>query len=452
MKLTKHDSFHFETDEGSSHTVTRREDILLWAYNDGLPQNAHHFIISKPILENQRCRPLRAGPSIAKTVQQFRERALKYYYDHKTVKRFPPSHYLDNKCTTQLAEKFEKSSHFRYEDVKILTPYNPIDHLKIMGVNLKQCFEEIVTSKCESFDNVVVSVNPGQRCLLISVVVDQTDDESVQKGLLQLNDILKAIYFASSEQVKSGYISIVGLLVCPYIEEKYFQSLPFLNKSFVDSSLFLLKDEWDSPELFDHKLDNLLQKMNDEMKQIRPVDFTATVETLETLCGELMASMAQTSLYLPKVTDDVTTKIDTILLTSEQINIINDPAKWKVIKGPFGSGKSILLHETVRKLLKENSRSSIYYISFDPFSLVDVKFQESFDSLCSEENMEHLKPRIKAMSIGDVLANCEHTSIDEVYSLNKPPKKNIAVVLEYLLQKESYVNNALVLQENTQKG
>ena len=165
-----------------------------------------------------------------------------------------------------------------------------------------------------------------------------------------------------------------------------------------------------------------------------------------------MASMAQTTLYLPKVTDDVTTKIDTVLLTGEQIDIINHPAKWKVIKGPFGSGKSILLHETVRKLLKENSRSSIYYISFDPFSLVDVKFQESFDSLCSEENMEHLKPRIKAMSIGDVLANCEHTSIDEVYSLNKPPKKNIAVVLEYLLQKESYVNNALVLQENTQKG
>ena len=111
------DSFHFQTDEGSSHTVTRREDILLWAYNDGLPQNAHHFNISKRIQEDQRCRPLRAGPSIAKTVQQFRGRALKYYHDHKTVKRFPPSHYLEDSFTTELAEKFEKSKHFQRENI-----------------------------------------------------------------------------------------------------------------------------------------------------------------------------------------------------------------------------------------------------------------------------------------------------------------------------------------------
>ena len=176
--------------------------------------------------------------------------------------------------------------------------------------------------------------------------------------------------------------------------------------------------------------------MKNEMKQIRPLDFTATVETLEALCGELMASMAQTSLYLPKVTDDVTTKIDTILLTSEQINIINDPAKWKVIKGPFGSGKSILLHEMVRKRLKEDDNSPIYYISFDPYSLVDVKCQEAFDSLCMNENKEHLKSRIKAISIGDVLADCESVSIEDVYSLTRPPKKNLALVLEHLLQKE----------------
>ena len=201
--------------------------------------------------------------------------------------------------------------------------------------------------------------------------------------------------------------------------------------------------EWDNPELFDHKLDNLLQKMTVEMKQIRPVDLKVTRDTLEALCGELMASMAQTSLYLPKVTDDVTTKMDTILLTSEQINIINDPAKWKVIKGPFGSGKSILLHEMVRKLLKEDKNSLIYYISFDPYSLVDVKCQEAFDSLCLNDNNEQMKSRIKAMSIGDVLADCESVSIEDVYSLTRPPRTNLALVLEHLLQEEPLVESKL---------
>eukprot|EP00111_Clytia_hemisphaerica_P001769 TCONS_00004983-protein len=429
--------FQFQVrDEGSSQTVTRREDILLWAYNDGLSQNAHHFAIKTPIQEDQRCRPLRAGPSIAKTVQQFRERAQKYYDDHKTLTRFPPSHYLESNFTTQFAERFERSSHFQQEDVKILTPYNPVDHLKIIGVNMKQCFEEIVTSKCQSFDNVVVTVNPGQRVVLVSVVVNQTDPQSIQTGLLQQNDILKTVYVASSDQFKNGYISIAGLLVCPKVEEKDFKTLPFLDKSFLDSSLFLLKEEWENPAAFDLKINDLLQKMTHEMKQIRPVGSKPNRNLLETLCGELMASMAQTSLYLPKVTDDVNIKIDTILLTSEQIYIINDPAIWKIIRGPFGSGKSILLHEMVRKLLKEDDNKPIYYISFDPYSLVDAKCQEAFDLLCLNENKEHLKSRIKAMSIGDALADCKNVSIEDVYSYTKPPNKTVAAVLNHLLEKD----------------
>lgn len=367
--------------------------------------------------------------------------------------RFPPSHYLENNVVSQLAARFEKHRSFQNQDIKILTQYHPVNHLKLMGVDMKQCYDDIMTSRCDSFENVVIAIIPGDCQVLVSVVVEQTDDHSIQESVAQLNDILKTIYHVSSDPMKNGFISITGLLVCPNIDQNKFNATACFSKDYLKSELFFLKDDWDNNDSFKRKLEKILHNMSKEMKQIRPVKFKSMESVLEGFCGELMASMAQTTLYLPKVTDDVTTKIDTVLLTGEQIDIINSPANWKVIKGPFGSGKSIILHEVVRKLLKEESQSSIYYISFDPYSLVDVKFQESFDSLCIEENMEHLKPRIKAMSIGDALSDCQHVSIEDVYSLTQPPEKNLTVVLEHLLRKESNLDNGVTeVQENTQKG
>ena len=257
-------------DEGVCQTISRKDDIHIWAYNNGLAENIHHFKSSKPTQDSQECKPLRAGPKIAKTVEEFRSRALKYYNDHKNLTRFPPSHYLKDNIVKRLAERLEKHNGFQNLDIKILTSYYPVDHLKIMGVNMKQCYGEIVTSKCDSFENVVVTVILGDRQVLVSVVVEQTDDHSIKEGVAQLNDILKTIYHVSSNPVKSGFISIAGLLVCPNVESNQFNAIPCFSKKFLKSDLFFLKDDWDNNDSFDRKLDKTLHQMSQEMKQIRP--------------------------------------------------------------------------------------------------------------------------------------------------------------------------------------
>ena len=85
------------------------------------------------------------------------------------------------------------------------------------------------------------------------------------------------------------------------------------------------------------------------------------------------------------------------------------------------------MYEIARKSL--HFTDQLYYITFDPFSLVDLKFQEGFDNLCDEEKLD--KSKIRAFSIGDALEGST-ISINDVYDMTYPPRVNLYQVLEYL--------------------
>ena len=80
-----------------------------------------------------------------------------------------------------------------------------------------------------------------------------------------------------------------------------------------------------------------------------------------------MASMSQTLIYLPKVSHHLPTKITTILLNDEQIFAIQDPVKWKLLKAPFGGGKTVVLAEIAKNLLKvfENVNFLFSFLTFN---------------------------------------------------------------------------------------
>lgn len=81
-----------------------------------------------------------------------------------------------------------------------------------------------------------------------------------------------------------------------------------------------------------------------------------------------MASMSQCD-YFPKITKDITEKLTTIFLNCKQIEAIQDQANHKLLKGPFGSGKTVILAEIAKKLL---------YKVFKNFKLLSLLILGSF--------------------------------------------------------------------------
>ena len=65
-----------------------------------------------------------------------------------------------------------------------------------------------------------------------------------------------------------------------------------------------------------------------------------------------MASISQAEVSLPKVTDYLPTKLKTIFLNYQQIEAIQNPANHKLLIAPFGGGKTVILTEIAKNLLK----------------------------------------------------------------------------------------------------
>ena len=326
--------------------------------------------------------------------------------------------------------------------IKILTNYNPVDHLRLLGLTDKDR-KQIMSRTYETYDNVVLVVHPEEKWLMVNVVVDGVPDpKTLQLEMEKMNDILKTIYKTGYQKLKEHYMTLIGLIICPCLKEEDLNSkmLPFLNDS-KPMSTFVTKNEWNNVELLEDKFESFVKKSKKYVKSFCPNESGAikrsSVDDIKMYIGQLMASMAQRSLFLPKVTDNLEEKIDTILLNADQIKAINHPDKWKIINGGFGSGKTVVLNEIARQMIKQDDIGAICYLPFAPYSLIDKKFEESFHLLCKEEEIEHLSFKLKSINLQECLAEMD-LALSDVYDLTSPPKKNVALIMETFENKILY--------------
>ena len=407
------------------------------AHNNGLPDNIHFYEVVEGIQDNKICKQVRTGPSIAKNVGELNKRSKKYFDDHKSVRLFPPTYYLKEDVTKQFVDKVDGLGWLANKPIKILTNYNPVDHLKLLGLSEKER-NKIMSRTYKEYDNVVLVIHPEEKWLMVNVVVDGADPKTLQLEMEKMNDILKTIYKTGYQKLKEHYITLIGLIICPHIEEKDLNSkvFPFLNDN-KPMFPFVTKKEWNNLGLLEDKFKSLV---NESKRNIRKCQSQSgaikksSTDDIEMYTGQIMASMAQRSLFLPKVTDNLEEKIDTILLNDDQINTINHTCKWKIINGGFGSGKTVVLNEIARNAIKQDNIGAICYLPFAPYSLIDKKFEESFHLLCNDQKIDHLSFKLKSISLQECIKEMD-VALSDVYDLTSPPVKNVALIMEHLKTK-----------------
>ena len=91
------------------------------------------------------------------------------------------------------------------------------------------------------------------------------------------------------------------------------------------------------------------------------------------LAGQIIGYMASIPSQVPPLSGDIHTQIQNVQLNSHQINAYLCPKRKKIIKGCYGSGKSIIGKLQFETLIKEaDKHTTLYYISFDPYSILDT--------------------------------------------------------------------------------
>uniref|UniRef100_A0A7M5V3L9 Uncharacterized protein n=1 Tax=Clytia hemisphaerica TaxID=252671 RepID=A0A7M5V3L9_9CNID len=183
-------------------------------------------------------------------------------------------------------------------------------------------------------------------------------------------------------------------------------------------------------ENFGQWLTSFLKLIRDNRKLSSP----STPEVMENITGNMMASMAQTKIYLPRVSGNDTIIVKMILLTEPQISCIESQSNWKLIQASYGAGKSITLHKIARKLLKMSNQDLIINVTFDPFSALDKKVDHSFNELCEQEKLTRKRENLISLSLSEAVG--ERKNVTDFYNCSSLPSKNIADVM--LLLKNKY--------------
>ena len=117
----------------------------------------------------------------------------------------------------------------------------------------------------------------------------------------------------------------------------------------------------------------------------------SVLETFKELSSPIIGYMANIPLRLSGP-NDIHTSIQNIQLNNSQIQACLSPKQHVIIKGSYGTGKSLIAQLHLERLAHEGG--IIYYILFDPFSMMESCIRNTARKLEENENMESLEIRV----------------------------------------------------------
>ena len=243
---------------GKVHHFSRKNDIFIYAHNNGTESNIHYKEPTIKVSDNNKCKIIQnGGGSIARDVCQLKTRG-KEYYEENDVCRFPPSYYLQQDSTCKWAEKLETL--FKTESVKIIVGFQPIDYLTLVGLEENE-YQQIIDNPAATFNNSVIVINVKKRWLMVSIVTNAANKSMIGMELIKLDDLLKTIYHVNWSAIQNEFVAIVGILVTPNIDSHSTLKTYYpIQMEQGDENMFITKMEWNSDQLLHTWMKDLFGK------------------------------------------------------------------------------------------------------------------------------------------------------------------------------------------------
>ena len=189
---------------------------------------------------------------------------------------------------------------------------------------------------------------------------------------------------------------LCGVVAAPNINLQQQEISTFLCKTCVSINLILSELELSSTDHLQSWWGHFVKRIKNEIvdaddlfkeNKLKPKDLFFSV------ASQILAVMSAVSTHLPSLHGNAHKKISTILLNMKQLLAINDTNKKKIIRGAYGSGKSIVGKEIVRSICLTNKpRTLVYYICYEKYCLMDYHMRNDVpkDLMISNQSNVHI--------------------------------------------------------------
>ena len=242
------------------------------------------------------------------------------------------------------------------------------DHLKFLKYPDNILKNYLNNKTCADFQETVTVYNPQKRVIfLLRRATDKKDLEYEMKS--SVDDALKFV-FLYNDILKDSGIKLINLLITDQDVDFYQWKWKFCKQQVISinslDSLGSFQKWLDKKEYYFETDYNPANKKNNFSD-----NFSSKI--LGFLASFQFSKEHHFHSTLPSLSDNPVTQMaeTTILLTLEQLEIVNSPNKHVMIQGCYGSGKSLIAlkkAEMTSKTLKQNEL--LYFISYDSSSML----------------------------------------------------------------------------------
>ena len=339
----------------------------------------------------------------------------------KSFLTFPPiySKTLDS-CIEKVLDKLSEEL-----NGVIVCNYDVVKNVELFNINFGDLRKRLGIDRLGNYMHRFLWFEQSGNIVNVRVC-DSDDVESIKEQLIYCREDLKLLIYLYQADLARAGIGLTFLLVAKNVTKEVLKDICEDCVDHVASS-----ENWDNKTVLSEFWRNIERK--------KPSSKSGTLVSVRRLISRIVASMAgdrcECQAFLPLLRGDPYDTLSSLMLTRSQLEVMQSTSKGKIVRGCYGSGKSVV----GRIMFRSNANFSsdmldktiyVYYIVWDPWSLISVSIEDLEKRFIEKKKLEDKNLVIKVMDIGEVL---------QMLNINKE------VPLPYLLEElTKHHKNALV--------
>ncbi|MEO0688003.1 MAG: hypothetical protein AAFY76_23835, partial [Cyanobacteria bacterium J06649_11] len=282
--------------------------------------------------------------------EEFSQMAQEYLSVNQFETCFPPEHIIENQHVKNVINRFFYKQKIKdnKDSKKALIGYSYIEHLKAQGYTDKDLMS---FSTSGDHNNAILFLDEDRSLLVyIRVCKENTSCEDIKQEVKRCGEFINAFLLMYEKTFSTGALSICSFVALPGIPSKDVEEKTIFVNQEQEVEIFLSQECLDNDDNFKEAINKSHNFAKAQQKHSRTK--TQKNQLLKQVFAECMVSMTliKNSIY-PRLSSDEHTQVLSLLLTKEQYEVIRNPNKKRIIRGPFGSGKSLVLEKIIKQLI-----------------------------------------------------------------------------------------------------